>query len=217
MSHYFLLLDAQHFEDQVRPALAASWRQRGFAPCRALCAALLPAARAYIERYHAGPDEPLLSLVVKGLSFDRDYWRHLASEVLLFSAAEIPELQVCEDTLCCLLAPASYRAGVTDREHLAPIQQVHRGTRDLTFGVAVYRPEHAGYNNCEDVARLAEYLVQVRSERWTTADLADLQDTETVEDREEELAFAREWLPALREMYERARERGYVIVQERIY
>jgi hypothetical protein len=217
VAHYFLLLDATSFEKQIRPALAASWQKRSFEPCRDLCTALLPAARSYLERYHAGPDEPLLSLVSQGLPFDRDYWRHLVSEMLLFSAVEIPEVQVCEDTLCCLLAPANYRSGLTEREHLAPIQQVHRGTRDLTFGTAIYRPEYAGYNNCADVARLAEYLTQVRPERWTAADLRDLREVSTAEDREEELAFAREWFPALRAMYERAWDRGEVIVQERIY
>jgi hypothetical protein len=217
MSNYFLLLDADHFENQVRPALTASRRQRSFEPCRALCAALLPAARAYAERYHTGSDEPLLSLVVEELPFDRDYWRHLVGEVLLFSAVEIPEFQVCEDTLCCLLAPAHYRVGVTDREHLAPIQQAHRGTRDLTFGAAVYRPEHAGYNNRDDVARLAEYLAGVRPESWTVADLADLRDAETEEDRADELEFAREWFPALSDLFQRARGQGQVIVYEDIY
>src|SRR6516225_9536620 len=103
MADYFLLLDAEPFEDRVRPALAGAWRQRSFAPCRDLCAALLPAARAYAERYHTGTEEPLLSRVARGLRFDRDYWRHLVGEVLLFTAVEIPEFQVCEEALCCLL------------------------------------------------------------------------------------------------------------------
>jgi hypothetical protein len=217
MADYFLLLDADSFEGQFRPALAAGWRQRSFEPCRALCASLLPAARAYAQRYHTGADEPVLSLVAQGLPFDRVYWRHLVSEVLLFTAVEIPELQVCEETLCCLLALQNYRASVTSRERLAPIQQAHRGTRDLTFGAAVYRPENAGYNNRDDVARLAEYLARVRPEAWTVSDLTDLRGVETEEDRADELAFAREWFPALGDLFQRARGQGYVIVYESIY
>jgi hypothetical protein len=217
MSHYFLLLDASRFEGVIRSALTASWRQRSFESCRDLCTTLLPAARTYAERYHTGADKPLLSLVVEGLSFDRAYWRHLVSEVLLFAAVEIPELQVCEDTLCCLLAPQHYRAGITDREHLTPIQQAHRGTRDLTFGAAVYRPEYAGYNNREDVARLAEYLAGVRPDTWTVADLAGLRDTEDEADQADELAFAREWFPVLRDLFHRADRLGQVLVHENIY
>jgi hypothetical protein len=217
MADYFLLLDAEPFEGQARPALAAAWRQRSFAPCRELCAALLPAARAYAERYHTGVEEPLLALVARGLPFDRDYWRHLVSEVLLFTAVEVPEFQVCEETLCCLLAPENYRAGITARERLAPIQQAHRGTRDLTFGAAVYRPDHAGYNNRDDVARLADYLAAVRPESWTVADLADLRDAEDDAARADELEFAREWFPALCDVFRRARERGQVIIHENIY
>jgi hypothetical protein len=217
MAHYFLLLDAVHFEGEVRPALTASRRQRSFEPCRDLCATLLPAARTYGERYHTGPEEPLLSRVVAGLPFDRDYWRHLVGEALLFSAVEIPEFQVCEETLCCLLASENYRTGITDRDRLAPIQQAHRGTRDLTFGAAVYRPEHAGYNNRDDVARLTACLDTVRPEAWKVADLADLRDAETEEDRADELAFAREWFPALRELFRRAYNQRLVLVHEDIY
>ena len=70
-------------------ALAASWRQRSFEPCRDLCTALVPAARSYAERYHTGSSEPLLCQVAAGLPFDRAYWRSLAGEVLLFAALHI--------------------------------------------------------------------------------------------------------------------------------
>ena len=174
MADYFLMLDAAAFEGRVRPALAASRRLRGFDPCRALCAELAPAAHAYAERYHVGGDEPLVVRVAGGLSFDRDAWRALVGEVLLFTAVEIPEFQTCEETLGALLAPEQEGKEITERESLPPILQAHRGSRDLTFGAAVYRPEHAGYNNAADVARLADYLAAVRPERWTPADLAGL-------------------------------------------
>ena len=143
--------------------------------------------------------------VAAGLPFDRDAWRALVGEVLLFTAAEIPEFQTCEETLCLLLAPEAYGKEIAERERLPPILQAHRGSRDLTFGAVAYRPEHAGYNNAADVARLAEYLTAVRPERWTPADLIALPGAEGEEEREEELAFAREWFPALADLFRRAR------------
>jgi hypothetical protein len=217
MADYFLLLDAAGFESRVRPALAASWTQRSFDPCRQLCQTLLSAASAYRERYHTGALEPLLCRVAAGLSFDRTFWRVLVGEVLLFTAAEIPEFQVNADTLCCLLAPDHYRQGVVERERLAPIQQAHLGSRDLTFGAAVYRPAHAGYNNVADVTRLADYLGSVRPENWTVADLADLREAGDEEEHADELAFTREWFPALVDLYARARVNELVVVQESIY
>jgi len=204
MADYFLMLDAAAFEGRTRPALAASWRLRSFDPCRAPCAELVPAARAYAERYHVGGDEPMLARVAAGLPFDRDYWRALVAEVLLCTAVEIPEFQTCEDALGLLLAPG-------------PIRHAHRGTRDLTFGAAVYRPDHAGYNNAGDVARLADYLAAVRPSEWTPDALIGLPGAGDEEERAEELAFAREWFPSLADLFRRARERGCVLVHERLY
>jgi hypothetical protein len=217
MADYFLLLDAAGFEGWVRPALAESWRRRSFVPCRELCQSLLPAALAYRERYHAGDVEPVLARVADGLAFDRIFWRAVVGEVLLFSAADIPEFQVDADTLCCLLAPENYRQNDVGRELLAPIQQALRGSRDLTFATAVYRPEHAGYNNAADVARLADYLGSIRPENWTVTDLAGLRGIADEEDRADELAFAREWFPAVVDLYQRARGNGQVVVIESIY
>src|SRR4051812_32843763 len=105
MPLYHLLLDAAAFHDRIRPALSAAWLQRSFASCRALCESLLPAARSFAERYHLGSDEPLLAQVGRGLPFDRAFWRHLAGEILWYSATEIPEFETAPDSLCCLLAP----------------------------------------------------------------------------------------------------------------
>ncbi len=218
MADYFLRLDAADFEGRIRPALAESWKRRSFAPCRQLCQTLLPAASAYRERYHTGDTEPLLCRVAVGLTFDRTFWRALVGEVLLFTAADMPEFQVNEDTLACLLAPDHYRQQVVvEREQLAPIQQAHRGSRDLTFGGAVYRPEHAGYNDRADVARLADYLGSIQPENWTVADLADLRGVADEEERADELAFAREWFPALVDLYRGAQLNGQVVVHESIY
>ncbi len=204
MADYFLMLDAAAFEGRIRPALAASWRLRGFDPCRALCAELVSPARAYAERYHVGGDESMPARVAAGLPFARDYWRALVAEVLLYTAVEIPEFQTCEDALCLLLPPG-------------PIRQAHRGARDLTFGAAVYRPEHAGYNNADDVARLAGYLASVRPAEWAPDALIGLPGAEDVEERAEELAFAREWFPSLADLFKRARDRGCVLVHEDLF
>jgi hypothetical protein len=96
---------------------------------------------------------------------------------------------------------------------MPPIMQAHRGSRDLTFGAAVYRPEHAGLNDRDDVARLAEFLASVRPEQWTAAALVGMDE----EDAADEIEFAREWFPELVDLFRRANERGQVIVHERMY
>jgi hypothetical protein len=206
MADYFLVLDGAWFEGEARPALAAAWLRRDFAPCRALAMSLLPAARAYAARYHTGPAEPLLAAVAGELAFDRTLWRGLAGEVLLYGAADIPEFPICPDTLCRLLSPDRCATDDLPRAELPPILQAHRGSRDLTFGPAVYRPDHAGYNAAADVARLADYLAAVRPDQWAAADVpaADVAD-------------ARDWFPALAALYARARGEGQVVVVESIY
>ena len=175
MADYFLMLDAAAFEGRVRPALAASRRLHSFDPCRALCAELAPAARAYAERYHVGGDESLVDRVA-GRPVVRP--RRLAGAGRRGAAVHgrgnpgISDLR--RNALPAAGAGITDGKEITERESLPPILQAHRGSRDLTFGAAVYRPEHAGYNNVADVARLADYLTAVRPERWTPADLAGL-------------------------------------------
>jgi hypothetical protein len=214
MADYFLLLDERTFEGEVRPALAASWRQRNFEPCRALCASLAPAARAYAERYHTG-GESVIVRAAGGLPFDRAFWRLLVGEVLLVAAVDIPEFQTTPETLARLLAPDFDLSVDLPRERRPPILQAHQGSRDLAFGAATYRPEFAGYNDARDVARLADYLAGVRPAEWTTAPMRGLPGDE--EEHADELAFAREWFPVLRDLYLDARERGRVLVIEQVY
>jgi hypothetical protein len=216
MPLYFYVHDADHFERRARPALAESWRRRSFEPCRALCTALLPAAAAFAARYHTGPPDALLRRVAEGLPFDRTYWPALVGEVLLYGAAELPEFETAPDTLCRLLAPDQCLAGPAAREHFAPIQQAHYGSRDLTFGARTYRPERAGYNAAEDVARLADYLGAVDPLGWTAANLVGLAGVVEEGERQEELEYVRGWFPALRELYQRARERRQVVVSEEL-
>ncbi len=217
MADYFLVLDDAWFEGRARPALAQAWRSRRFEPARPLCTALLPAARDYADRYHTGAAEPLVARVAAGgVPFDRAIWRALVGEVLLFGALEIPEFQVAAGTYTCLLAPEQYRDPPAERARFAPVRQALEGSRDLTFGAAVYRPEHAGYNAAADVARLAGYLAAVRPGAWSVDDLAPLRDVPP-EDHADELAFAREWFPALAGMYGRAAGGGRAIVRESIF
>ncbi len=178
---------------------------------------MLPAAQAYAERYHTGPGSFLVVEAAAGLPFDRACWRTLVGEVLLLQAVEIPEFQTAPETLCLLLAPDHYRGDVQERSRLAPVQQAHRGARDLTFGAAVYRPEHAGYNNVNDVARLANYLGTVRPEAWTIAGLDGLPGAPAEEDRADELALSREWFPPLADFYRRSHEAGRVVVVDSVY
>src|SRR5947209_6384025 len=115
MSVYYMLLDADLFKRRMSPALAASWRLRSFDPCRALCADLAPLALAFTAGLPTGPEEPLLCKVARDLPFDRHFWHLLVGELLLYAAAEIPEIQIAPATLCCLLAPGSYRQGAVSR------------------------------------------------------------------------------------------------------
>lgn len=214
MPVYYMLHDAERFQGQIQPAFAASWRQRSFEPCRALCQSLADAAKDFSERYHLGAGELLLSQAACGLHFSPASWRALVGEVLLYGAAEVPEIQIAPDTLCCLLAPDKYLANWVPREQFAPIQQAHHGSRDLVFGTGYYRPEHAGYNDSDDVTRLARYLQAVNPDQWTLISLALLRDVQDDEERADELEFAREWFPVLSELYQRAEERKQIVVCE---
>lgn len=214
MPAYYMLLDAMFFHTQAVPALAESWRRRSFLPCRELCEHLVPRASRLAGREWLADAEPLLARMAAGLAFDRDLWRLLVGEILLYGAAEVPEIQTAPETLLHLLAPEHRRKNPRPREKFLPIEQAHWGTRDLCFGGAFYRPEQAGYNDREDVARLAAYLENVDPGGWSMADLVGLPDAETEEDRAEELAWARDWFPALCDLYGRARDRDLVVVYE---
>ena len=63
MPIYYFLIDDTLFQRRIVPALADTWRGTSFQHCRELCASLLPAAHSFAEKYHVGPEEPLLSKV----------------------------------------------------------------------------------------------------------------------------------------------------------
>ena len=207
MPLYFLLHDAAQFHEEIRPALTETWRRRSFEPCRSLCSALAPAAVAFAERYHTGHDEPLLARIARSsVPFDRDFWRFLVGEMLLYGAASVPEIITAPDTLLRLLAAGE--------DETTPIRQAHHGAHRLVFGGGFYRTEAAGYNDVADVARLAEYLATVDVSRWTVADLAGLRDFASDDERADELEFAREVLPPLAELYRGAHDARQIVVCE---
>jgi hypothetical protein len=214
MSDYILVHDATTFEERLRPALARSWQTRSFEPCRPLCAEMQAAAQTYKDRYHLGDTTSFVAQVAAGLPFARDWWRMLVGELLLFTALEIPEIQTAADTLCCLLAPGHDLAADVPRPLLPPILQVHRGSRDLTFGYAVYRPDHAGLNTPADVRRLADWLETVDPSIWTKEAIVNVEDSE--EERYEELEFVRDWFPVLVDLYRGVRARGQLLIHESI-
>ncbi len=216
MKLYFLLLEPSTLREIIAPALSASWRQRSFLPCRQLCADLRAAVRAFVQP--AVPDQDVLLEQIAGgrLPFDYQRWRCLAGLVLLYAAVDLPQVLLPAATLCCLLAREHYLEQDTPRQQFAPIQQVLFGSRDLTFGGGYYRPEHAGYNDSADVARLADYLAAVDPRQWTAAHLADLREITDEGARADELAYVQEWFPDLAQTYRRAADRGLVLVCERL-
>jgi hypothetical protein len=217
MADYVMVHDRAVYEGAVRPALAAAWRARTFAPCLAHATGWAAAARAYSERYHVSPDDLLLLCLHERPRSDRDLWRLLVAEVLLVTAVEMPELPPHVESLVRLLAPGQPEPDLSRREAMAPVHQALHGSRDVRFGLAVYRPGHAGLNDAGDVARLARQLDAVRPEAWSAEALAGLPDLEDEDERADELAFAREWFEVLRGVYGRAAEAGRVMVLETIY
>jgi hypothetical protein len=200
---YFLLHDGETFHRRIAPAFAASWRRRTFGPVAGLAADFSAVLADFADRFRLTADErPLLSSVTAATPFDRRLWRHLAGEVLLYAAADAPAIQTAQATLEALATPAQMDA----------IRQAHAGNRDLDFDGVPYRPSHAGLNDTDDVARLADQLAVIDPARWTESALTELADDE----RAEELAFARECFAALLELYEHARGRRQVVVCEDI-
>jgi hypothetical protein len=137
-------------------------------------------------------------------------------EILMVGAAEIPELETAPESLACILAPERCQEEITARGCFAPIQQVHFGTRDLVFGSAFYRPEHAGWNDGADVERLAQYLTNNDPESWTVDDLRLHGDLTDDGERAEELEYVRDWFPTLRDLYQRALDKSQIVICETI-
>ncbi len=205
---YFFLLEAAFWNGLVMPALAHSHGQRSFLPCVDLCQVLL-------TRNPSVPQDALLRTIAAGLNFDRIFWHALIGECLVHGAQDIPRIQTAPEPLCCLLAPEQHSRPELPRACFAPIQQAHFGSRDLQFGGGFYRPDAAGLNDLDDVRRLAEYLSDIDPTTWKPEALAPLSDCPDDEQRAEELAYVRDWWPSLVELYQKARDRQWVVVCEK--
>jgi len=210
MALYFLLLDAARFHQEIQPTLASCWQRRTFTPALPLVQALLPAAAAFADSHGLG--ESPLAAVPRGLTFDRARWHLVAGEVLWFAATEVPEIRTAPDVTLGLLGPAG--ASDIPRQDWPLIRCAYRGAHELLFGQVAYAPDRAGYNGRAAVARIVDHLAAVDPERWTVAQLAGWDDALTPEELQEELDDARACFPALHDLYQRARERGQVVVCE---
>ena len=204
MIHYFYLLNRNWMQARLRPALAESWRRRNFAPCADLCQQLVAVKPI--------PDAALIRLVPHTLAYDRTRWHALVGELLIFGAEAMPRLPFLLESLCYLLAPQRVSADPSERHSRTPIEQCYHGTRDLRFGGGWYRPDHAGWNDVDDVQRLLAFLRRIDPSGWSATALIHLPDDA---ERTEELAYVRDWWPELVAMYEQAHAADQVVVCER--
>lgn len=217
MADYCFVHHRSNLEGDLRPALAAAWRRKSFAPSQDLAARVTPLAIAYAARYHLPQDDLLIPRIAAGLPFDRRLWRCLVGELLAITAAEMPELPTHLESLVYLLAPDHPLPDGADRPASPLIHQALWGGRDLTFGLATYRPEYAGYNGADEVRRIAAYLQAVDATRWSSTHLAGFPGLDSDADRHEEIAFARAWLAVLTDLYTTAAANDQVLILERIF
>lgn len=213
MVDYIFVHQRTLFEQHLRPALAEAWALRSFTPCLRINEIVTPLAMEYARRYHVTPD-CLLSLRLGGeLAFDRSVWRALVGELLTVTAHEIPEFAASLEPLALLLSPGSSGARQFDRASAPPIRQALHGSRDLTMGRVAYRPEHAGFNDAGDVARIADYLASIDS---AALSVPDGQSAPGMSDggQDEELLDAGEALAFLRDLYYRSRDGDRVVIVE---
>lgn len=201
--HYFYVLDTLVWRERILPALAACPVERTFAPLRRLLDHLPETNRES-------------SLLARALvvPFDRHVHQAVIGEALVLGAAAVPRLPLDLATLAPLLSPEGVGRIAADRNLLAPIQRVFLGSHDLWIGSKPYRPLHVGWNDEADVRELATYLQRVDPMAWRAEALLALAELKTSEDRDEELALARDWWPDLVELYVDSDRAGRVIVCE---
>jgi hypothetical protein len=205
---YFYTISANRFHEEVQPALAASWASKSFIPAQILCRNLSLDTRKLWPHVNDSAGEPLVQRVAEGMAFRPDVWKLLVAEVLLYSAVELPELE----TPILSLSAVFGQVLVDKRTDFGPLQQAIQGSQDLIFGSGYYRPEHAGWNDHNDVARLATWLNSIQPSSWSLELLCEVPGAE----REEELAYIREWFPELTAAYNRAATTDLIVVCEEI-
>ncbi|MCS7044830.1 MAG: hypothetical protein NZO58_00585 [Gemmataceae bacterium] len=210
--HYFYRIERRWWHERVLPALAASRRQRSFAPCLELCRDL--------ARRDSVAADALVRLVPAGLRYDLLRWHALIDECLVYGADALPRLPCLAAALQCLTAatarPAAGPKQWVRRSDFSPIDQAYFGARDLRLGGTWHRPDYVGWNDAADIDRLAAYLRSVDPERWTSAQLAPLTGLADEQERTEELAYLRDEWPALVALYDQAQAAGQIVVCERV-
>jgi hypothetical protein len=132
----------------------------------------------------------------------------------VLGASSVPRLETAPRSLLALLAPGRLDRD-SPRDEFAPVEQVHYGSRDLHLGT-YYRPDHVGWNDADDIARLRAWMHGVDPGSWRADDLAKLDEFAEAGERDEELAYVKDWWPPLVDLYAGAQRRGEVIVCERL-
>lgn len=208
MPHLLYPVESEFFHRRIVPALGNCWKERSFEPGRELFRELEPRIAAFHAECHGITGKTLIEEVATGLAFDRLLWRTLVGEVLLIAAAEMPILELSPEALCVLLLGASEGP----RSEFSRIEQVLYGSRDLVFRGGFYRPDFAGWNDVDDVARLAEYLQSVDVASWQPGDLRTMAELPDDEERFEELEFVRQNWPGLVQVYVEAKDKRRIII-----
>jgi hypothetical protein len=207
--HLFFFLDSALFSGLLQPVLAASWRQKSFAPAQALPGQLPPKPVRDVSTIYS-PDAvfPKLGKV----AFSRELWRLLAAELFLECAAEVTQLEMPLETYAKLLGQKL----ALDRMHFSLIQQAVLGSQDVVLGPAFYHPETAGLNDLKDIARLSAWLTQVNMGNWNVEALLPGVPGLCREGAQDELAFATDWFDELCRIYRRACDRKFVLISEEV-
>jgi hypothetical protein len=204
---YFYLIPAERFHGRLAPALAGCAAARSFAPALELSREFANVAGPFAQRDAIGM-ESVLSQITQGLPFRRDLWRILVGELLLFTSVRLPELETPLESLAALLRQPL----AENRALFSPIQHAILGARDLHFGGAFYRPDFAGWNDLDDLSRLNAWLGGVSPASWSAASVP----MPAAEERDDELAFAREWFPELVAIYRDAEQSRLVVAIESV-
>ena len=201
MADYLLVHDSLIFA-HLRPILGDAWWRRSFLRCAPHVDEWRVAALHYAEAYHIDTQEVFLLGFGPATPFSSSSWRTLVGELLVVTAAEMPELPSHLESLARLLPPSLARDAL-------------QGCGDLTFGLATYRPGLAGFNSMEDNRRLLNEFRAIDPAGWSESML--LADELDADDIIEELAYAREWFAVLVDLYERVVRDDRVIVFETMH
>jgi len=152
MPIYFMLLDARQFHQDIVPALSISWRQRSFA---LLAPDFMPpsaARRAELRgEVHVPGGQTIHGQGCARLAIDRDRWKLVVGEILLFAAAEVPEIEVVPETMLCLLAADAYLNETVERRNFRQSSKRMRALATLTSAARCTGRKRAGlqrYSGC---------------------------------------------------------------------